>query len=189
MGRHKKEKWTFIDMPSVKKNYYKISTWGNIETINGKRMSYDTDKDGYKKCTLTLENGKKKHFFVHRLVAIHFIPNPENKEQVNHLRPWEKSNLYVEYLEWSTPKENRKHAQKHHLQTILTCSAHGMSTMSNDDVEKVCQMMQDGYSNNDICKAFGYTNKNKKEKEKFRSKIKHIRARKTWIPISRKYKF
>ena len=189
MGRYKKEIWKFIDIPGVKKNYYKISSWGNIINIKGKKMKYETDKDGYQRCTLTMENGKKKHFMVHRLVAIHFIPNPENKPEVNHLKPKDKTKLYVEYLQWCTPKENRKHAQRLHLQTILSCSSHGMSTMTNDDVERICQMMQVGYSNNDICKAFGYTNKNKKEKERFRSKIKHIRARKTWVPISRNYKW
>ena len=176
-------------MPGVKKNYYKISSWGNIVNADGKKMKYEKDKDGYMKCTLTLENGKKKHFFVHRLVAIHFIPNPENKPEVNHLRPRDKENLYFEYLEWVTGKENRDHSRRLKLQPILSCEAHGMSTMTIEQVKKICEMIQDGYSNNDICKAFGYTNKNKKEKERFRSKIKHIRARKTWVPISRKYKW
>ena len=176
-------------MPGVKKNYYKISSWGNIVNADGKKMKYEKDKDGYMKCTLTLENGKKKHFFVHRLVAIHFIPNPENKPEVNHLRPRDKENLYFEYLEWVTGKENRDHSRRLKLQPILSCEAHGMSTMTIEQVKKICEMIQDGYSNNDICKAFGYTNKNKKEKERFRSKIKHIRARKTWVPISSKYKW
>ena len=62
MGRYKKEIWKFIDIPGVKKNYYKISSWGNIINIKGKKMKYETDKDGYQRCTLTMENGKKKHF-------------------------------------------------------------------------------------------------------------------------------
>ena len=119
----------------------------------------------------------------------HFIPNPENKPEVNHLRPCDKKKLYVEYLEWATPKENKDHARRLQLQTILSCNAHGMSTMTNEQVERICQMMERGFTNNDICKAFGYSNKDKKEKERFRSKLKHIRARKTWIPISRKYKW
>ena len=189
MGRHKKEKWTTVNIPGIKKDYYFISTWGRIKNKKDKFMKYETDKDGYQRCSLTLENGKKKHFFVHRLVAIHFIPNPENKPQVNHLYPWDKTKLYVEYLEWCTPEENLKHSLKFRRQEFLTCDAHGMSTLTNNQVHKICKLMEDGYSNAEICDIMGYTKERKKERERLRSKLKHIRARKTWRPISRNYKF
>ena len=67
MGRRKKEKWAYIDLPDVKKNYYLISTWGRIKNVKDKYLSYYTDKDGYQKCTLSGINGKKKHFFVHEV--------------------------------------------------------------------------------------------------------------------------
>ena len=189
MGRRKKEKWKFIKIDDIKKDYYEISTWGRIRNINGKYLSYYEDKDGYLKCTLSRENGKKKHYMVHRLVAIHFIPNPDNKPQVNHLKPHDKHNLYVENFEWVTLRENNNHSLRNNLQIFVSCSAHGMSTLTNEDVHKICKMFEEGYSNKEVCKAFGFTNKNKKEKERFRGVIKHIRARKTWIPISRNYKF
>ena len=188
MGRYKKEKWTFIDIPDIKKEYYMISTWGRIKNINGKFLKYEKDKDGYMRCTLSKNDGKKKHFFVHRLVAIHFIPNPENKPQVNHLHPEDKSKLYVEYFEWCTDKENKQHSLKHRLQkNILSCAAHGMSTLNNTDVHTICTLMEKGYSNKEIINYFGYTDK--KEKERFRGVLKHIRARKTWKPISKHYNF
>lgn len=55
------------------------------------------------------KNGKFKSFLVHRLVAIHFIPNPENKREVNHI-DGNKNNTSLSNLEWNTPEENMKHA-------------------------------------------------------------------------------
>jgi hypothetical protein len=65
-------------------------------------------KNGYLSVMLKV-NSKEKRVFVHRLVAEHFIPNPENKAEVNHVFG-DKNDNRACVLEWMTPLENTRHA-------------------------------------------------------------------------------
>jgi len=100
---------------------YQVSNTGKIKSLkckNPKIMAKRHNENGY--CTIILyENSKGTNFKLHRLVAEYFIPNPENKEQVNHI-DGNKDNNTVANLEWCTRSENEIHSfrvlhQKHNM--------------------------------------------------------------------------
>lgn len=90
---------------------YQVSNIGKVKSLhyNKEKILADRfDKKGYLSVRL-FKNGKSKIFKTHRLVAQAFIPNPINKEQVNHINGV-KSDNRVENLEWCTNYENCVHA-------------------------------------------------------------------------------
>jgi len=98
--------------------YYQISNQGNVKSIDrfdgvhdrqGTIIRQNLKQNGYLQVGLRKHN-KRKWFGVHRLVAIQFIENPDNKPQVNHI-DGNKLNNTVENLEWVTGKENQSHAK------------------------------------------------------------------------------
>ena len=64
---------------------------------------------GYRRIRFKLSGYESKSFLIHRLVAIAFIPNPDNKKEVKHI-DGNKLNNHFSNLEWTTPKENIEHS-------------------------------------------------------------------------------
>lgn len=75
------------------------------------------DRKGYLKVDLRTGDGERKIIKVHRLVALAFIPNPENKPQINHI-DGNKRNNHVSNLEWVTGLENHRHKIKMGLNVV-----------------------------------------------------------------------
>lgn len=86
---------------------YEVSNCGKVRSVRGKVMKQRLNQWGYYKVQLT-KNGIQRELFVHRLVALAFIPNTRNVECVNHIDEC-KTNNNVENLEWVTHHENNYH--------------------------------------------------------------------------------
>ena len=123
------EEWrTAVYDGEIYEGLYKVSNLGRILSLNYRNtgkpdlMTPHKRKNGYLKVNLW-KNRKRKTCLVHRLVAQTFLPNPENKPQVNH-KDEDKTNNFVflnkygsvnkkkSNLEWSTPKENSNHGTR-----------------------------------------------------------------------------
>ena len=101
------EQWKVITGFTI----YEVSTEGNVRNRNtGKLLVPREDKHGYFKVNL-YKNGKQKTRFIHRLVAIAFIPNPHNLPTVNHKNE-NKHNNHVDNLEWMTQGNNLRHGTR-----------------------------------------------------------------------------
>lgn len=91
---------------------YLISKEGYIKSLLVKerilKPSINNHHEKYMRVRLKNLDGQWKSYLVHRLVATTFIPNPLDKEQVNHIdeNPF---NNHVDNLEWATQKENINH--------------------------------------------------------------------------------
>ena len=90
------------------KDRYIDSRWGGKRLYHGKPLLTELMEDGYSRIVL-MKDGKKKRYMTHRLVALAFIPNPNNLPQVNHL-DGNRHNNVVSNLEWCTQSENEIHA-------------------------------------------------------------------------------
>ena len=106
------EQWkSIINYPN-----YEISNLGNCRNIKtNKNLKYTMMTGGYKKYGLYNydENGKRteKSLSIHRLIATHFIPNPENKLQVDHIDN-DRLNNSIDNLRWATNGENGRNKTK-----------------------------------------------------------------------------
>jgi len=103
---------------------YEISSAGRVRAIKRFRRAKDglrayegsilklsPNTSGYLQATVQNKDGRKTTIHIHRIVAKSFIPNPENKSQVNHKKGIKTDNRVSE-LEWATHQENIDHAVK-----------------------------------------------------------------------------
>ena len=116
-------------------NLYACTTDGRIWSHRSKKfLTPSKSKRGYLHVTFT-RDGKRYDYRVHRLVAITYLDNHENKEQVNHI-DGDKLNNYLSNLEWVTPEENIEHAKKYNLFKV-TCKTPPIRTKDGPQIAYV----------------------------------------------------
>ena len=99
---------------------YQISNLGNVKSLKFKKhiiLKGGIDLSGYKIVSLRDSNKKQSTKTVHRLVAIAFITNTQNKKCVNHINGIKTDNNLIN-LEWNTYAENMNHSFKNGLRKI-----------------------------------------------------------------------
>lgn len=142
------ENETWKDVPGFE-GLYKISTSGRVisyprEWVTGgkgviKRSKPECEmhqtKGEYFTVCLT-KNRHERPYGIHRLLALAFIPNPENKREVNH-KDGNKHNNAIDNLEWATSSENRQHAFDTGLKKMAHSENSHRAKFTNDQVREM----------------------------------------------------
>lgn len=175
-----KEMFYLIDFYGIKSNMYYISSYGRIFSITtGKEMSLA--RADYYRVILRMEDGGRKSFSIHRLVAMAFIPKDWEdielgRDVVNHKNLITTDNYYKN-LEWVTESENTQHAfdnNAHGMIQVMTKpladSGWGrtrvgdeasMTRVSDEQIHLACQAHLRGLSHGECCIAAGMQNNEK----------------------------
>jgi len=163
--------------------YYEVSNQGNIRSKTrmvrstyggqylkqGRILKQNDNGQGYLQVMLCY-NGKNKSERVHRLVALTFIPNPNNHPKVNH-KDLNKRNNNVWNLEWCTQLGNVEHAKLHGLMTKGETAVN--SVLNDAKVKDIKLLIKAGCTNIEIANLFNV----------HRGTINCIRTNRNWSHI------
>lgn len=178
----KKRVWRRIRINGIVTKY-EIDSLGTCVRIADTKRPICIANSRYLSVSIWID-GKCFHKNVHRLVAETFIPNPENKPQVNHINGIRYDNR-VENLEWVTAKENKQHAIRmgldnpHHGHQVRGIKS-GMAKYTEEQVHEVCRLIESGVSSNKKIADIVWVNSSLPDR---------IRKKEAWCHISDNYTF
>lgn len=136
---------------------YQISNLGNVKSVKkDKIMKVGINNFGYKRLWLSKEN-KSKGFLLHRLIAIHFIPNPDNLSEVNH-KDADKLNNSINNLEWCSHSENMAHANSMGLISTIEMIK-TLKKYNSLDRDKAAKLINNGKSFREVERITGISAK------------------------------
>lgn len=128
---------TFRDTP------YEVSDTGLVRR-NAKILKPQKNSKGYLRMSMSYNNQRPKHF-VHKMVAELYVPNLDNKPQVNH-KDGDKLNNHSANLEWVTPEENYAHGVRLNLyKSEYKGESVPNAVLTEDDVRTIRQLCIKGH--------------------------------------------
>lgn len=130
---------------------YKVSSLGNVYSYNNKAIrKFHIVNTGYYMVDL-YKNGQRKKFYVHRLVATHFLQPLTDKINVNH-KDLDRKNNQVSNLEWCTLSENAVHAVENGA--VPLGSSRKSSKLDEAKVAQIKKLLGENVKQGDIAKMF-----------------------------------
>ena len=138
--RHAPEYWKDIaGYPN-----YSVSNLGRVKSKKTGKLLKSYRTKGYLRVSLYNDAGRKCKL-VHRLVAEAFIPNPQNKSDVNHINGC-KTDANACNLEWATASENMSHAHSNGLRPMIDTQGekNGFSKLTEFQVMQIKQLLANG---------------------------------------------
>lgn len=153
---------------------YSISSCGKVYCKDGSLKALQINKDGYYVTTL-YQDGKYHMKRVGRLVALHFVENPDPEKfiVVDHI-DGDKQNDHYTNLEWVTISENTQRSVE--MNPMLH---KGMASHTEDEIHEVCKLLSEDYRNKDISDRTGVS----------LDTVKKVRSGTIWKEISKHYTF
>ena len=149
-----KEIWADIDGYNGK---YRVSTLGNVKSLHGKGRLLKPYRGKYYWTVRIIKDGKYKTHRIHRLVALAFIHNPENKPNINHIN-FDRDDNQADNLEWCTQGENIWHTVRHGRNNPTIGETHPCAKLKESDVLKIRKMIKFGMPKRKVARIYNVSN-------------------------------
>lgn len=149
----------WVNLPGFE-DYYEISTKGQIKRKSKQRkrgfykekiLPLRKSSYGYYEVVFHIDN-KRYKFLLHRLLAMTFIPNPENKPEVNH-KNGIRTDFNLENLEWCTRQENQKHKNEI-LKSHNKGERHPLAKLKESDIYDIHELYKKGWSMAELSRKY-----------------------------------
>lgn len=171
---------------------FMVSSYGRVYDFKKRKLlnsygSIKSSKGYYKAINFYFSKDDEKNYFIHRLVALAFLPINKDKPFVNH-KDGNPEHNYVWNLEWCTPSENYIHALKTGLKKEPLGENRSNAKWTDNEIHLICSLMEKGHKATYIYKILGDLLKDPKvQYERVRTLYKHIIHQTHWRHISCQY--